>query len=186
MTLADVQTFCQLMTATATALNTPETELWEGLLDQWWRRFDNMYEPRIRKLSGMGIAALVSTGRPEVLERLHSEIFNLWMDVFSELKETLEKKQEESLNGETTILTLYWDQPPTSFYSGTEHTPEYERRKASFDNDPVRTTPFAGFIATRLQQAEIACGGTQVMQTQYLAKADPIVVKSIMDEISKK
>ncbi|THH15375.1 hypothetical protein EW146_g5093 [Bondarzewia mesenterica] len=186
MTLADVQTFCQLMTATATALNTPETELWEGLLDQWWRRFDNMYEPRIRKLSGMSIAALVSTGRPEVLERLHSEIFNLWMDVFSELKETLEKKQEESLNGETTILTLYWDQPPTSFYSGTEHTPEYERRKASFDNDPVRTTPFAGFIATRLQQAEIACGGTQVMQTQYLAKADPIVVKSIMDEIRKK
>ena len=96
----------------------------------------------------MGIASLVSTGRREVLERLHSEIFNLWMDVLGEVKETLEKKQEESLNGQTyvliqlrffynalilsrrTILTLYWDQPPPSFYSNTEDTPEFDRRKA--------------------------------------------------------
>ena len=37
----------------------------------------------------MGIAALVATGRPEVLVRLSTEIFNLWMDVFSEIKESL-------------------------------------------------------------------------------------------------
>ena len=46
-----------------------------------------MSEPRHRKLAAMGIAALVATGRPEVLERLPGEIFNLWLDVFGEIKE---------------------------------------------------------------------------------------------------
>ena len=50
-------------------------------------QFDNMSEPRHRKLAAMGIASLVSTGRPEVLERLPVEIFNLWIDVFCEIKE---------------------------------------------------------------------------------------------------
>jgi hypothetical protein len=36
----------------------------------------------------MGIATLVATGRPEVLKRLSGEIFNLWLDVFGEIKET--------------------------------------------------------------------------------------------------
>jgi hypothetical protein len=50
-------------------------------------QFDNMSEPRYRKLSAMGIANIVATGRPEVLEHLSFEIFNLWMDVFGEIKE---------------------------------------------------------------------------------------------------
>jgi hypothetical protein len=50
-------------------------------------QFDNMSEPRHRKLTAMGIASLVSTGRPEVLQRLPIEIFNLWIDVFCEIKE---------------------------------------------------------------------------------------------------
>lgn len=35
----------------------------------------------------MGIAALVSTGRHEVLDRLPTEICNLWLDVFGEVRE---------------------------------------------------------------------------------------------------
>lgn len=46
-----------------------------------------MSEPRHRKLAALGIAALVATGRPEVLARLPTEIFNLWLDVFGEIKE---------------------------------------------------------------------------------------------------
>lgn len=46
-----------------------------------------MSEPRHRKLSAMGMAALVSTGRPEVLERIPGDVFNLWLDVFGEIKE---------------------------------------------------------------------------------------------------
>lgn len=46
-----------------------------------------MSEPRFRKLAAMGVAALVSTAHPEVLRRLPVEIFNLWVDVFYEIKE---------------------------------------------------------------------------------------------------
>ena len=50
-------------------------------------KFDNMSEPRHRKLTAMGIASLVSTARPEFLQRLPGEIFNIWLDVFGELRE---------------------------------------------------------------------------------------------------
>jgi hypothetical protein len=50
-----------------------------------------MSEPRHRKLTAMGVASLVSTGRPEVLQRLPGEIFNIWLDVFGELKEAEEQ-----------------------------------------------------------------------------------------------
>jgi hypothetical protein len=43
----------------------------------------------------MGLAVLVSTGRTEVLERLHSEIFDLWTDVFAELKEVQRQKEDD-------------------------------------------------------------------------------------------
>lgn len=54
-----------------------------------------MSEPRYRKLTAMGIASLVSTGRPEVLDRLSSEVCNLWLDVFSEIKEAHERAEED-------------------------------------------------------------------------------------------
>lgn len=46
-----------------------------------------MSEPRHRKLTAMGMASLVSTGRHDVLERLPTEICNMWLDVFGELRE---------------------------------------------------------------------------------------------------
>ena len=63
-------------------------------------QFDNVSEPRHRKLYAMGLAALVSTGRPEVLERLATEVFDLWTDVFAELKEV--QRQKENDFGEET------------------------------------------------------------------------------------
>ena len=56
-----------------------------------------MPEPRTSKLSAMGIAALVSSGRPEVLERLPNEIFNLWLDVLAEVKEVMDRPAEDSI-----------------------------------------------------------------------------------------
>jgi hypothetical protein len=46
-----------------------------------------MSEPRHRKLTAMAMADLIATGQPVVLKRLPGEIFNLWLDVFSEVKE---------------------------------------------------------------------------------------------------
>ena len=47
----------------------------------------------------MGLAALVSTGRSEVLERLHSEVFDLWTDVFAELKE-VQRQRDNAIGDE--------------------------------------------------------------------------------------
>lgn len=183
LTLIDSRVFLQYMSAAANRLGKPETELWEGLLDQLRQRFDNISEPRHRKLYAMGVAVLVSTGRSEVLERLHSEVFDLWTDVFAELKEVQRQQQDDGFGEQPTILAAYWDQPAPSFFNGSEDTPEYDRRKNVYDTDPVRTILLSSFIAERLREAEVACGGTQVMQTRYLAKADPPVLQHLMREI---
>jgi hypothetical protein len=53
----------------------------------------------------MGIAALVSTGRLEVLKRMSSEIFNLWLDVFGEIKESTEN--EPTYDGRCVLCTSH-------------------------------------------------------------------------------
>jgi hypothetical protein len=53
-----------------------------------------MYEPRHRKLTALGLASLVSTGRPMVLGRLF-EILNIWKDVSREMDEALEQSAIE-------------------------------------------------------------------------------------------
>ncbi|PCH41237.1 ARM repeat-containing protein [Wolfiporia cocos MD-104 SS10] len=179
--IADNRMFLQLMSATAMAQNTQEKVLYEGVLDQWWTRFDNMSEPRLRKLTAMGIANLIATGRPEVMERLSSEVCNMWLDVFSEMKEAQTADESGGLS-----LKLYWEQPTDSFYQGTEGTLEYNRRKALFEDDPVRTTQLTEYIAARLQEAEVAVGGPANLQSLYLAKADPLVIKQIQDELTTK
>ena len=55
-----------------------------------------MSELRHRKLTAFGIATLVSTAHGEVLKRLPGEIFNLWLDVFGELKEADEHRDEHT------------------------------------------------------------------------------------------
>ncbi|KAF8489124.1 armadillo-type protein [Gautieria morchelliformis] len=103
--LSDPFVFNQLVAGAAPALNMLETQVFEGVLDQWWSKFDNMAEPRHRKLAAMGIASWVSSARPEVLGRLHTEIFNIWLDVFGELKEAL---ADESTDG-TRLVSLSSD-----------------------------------------------------------------------------
>ncbi|KDQ64644.1 hypothetical protein JAAARDRAFT_187954 [Jaapia argillacea MUCL 33604] len=180
---SDRNMFLRLMAAAAMSQNKPEPHVWESVLDQWMLRFDNMAEPRYRKLTAMAIANLVSSGRPEVLQRLAIEIFNLWIDVFAEMKEAREITSQEGVGSP---LSLLWDQdePPDSFFVGTENTAEHSRRKALLDNDPVRTVQLTSFIATRLQETEAAVGGGQVLQSTYLEKADPAVLKQIQSALT--
>ena len=42
----------------------------------------------------MGMASLVSTARHEVLDRLHTEICNLWLDVLCEIREAKVAEEE--------------------------------------------------------------------------------------------
>ena len=159
--VADRQLFLQLVLATATAKNVDQSQIWEPILNQWWQRvivfrtlfctvfsrafaqFDNMSEPRHRKLAAMGIANLVATGRPEVLDRLSTEICNLWIDVFGEIKEAQENSGNEcvvvlhacllaltNISVRSSLITLYWDRPFEHEYTDSEGTLEHGRRKA--------------------------------------------------------
>ena len=52
------------------------------------------------------------------------------------------------------------------------------------ETDPVRTTPLTTYIAERLHDAEAACGGGAELQSRYLSKADPLLMKQIYDAIT--
>ncbi|KAJ7498772.1 armadillo-type protein [Mycena latifolia] len=188
--MADRQMFLQLMAATASPAIT-EIKLYDGLLDLWWGTWDNMSEPRHRKLAAMGIAALVSTARPDVLERLPGDIFNIWTDVLLELKEAqLAAGAAVDEAGESIPSPLnlqrYWelDEAPPAYYQNTESTPEFNRRKAVYDRDPVRTVQLSAYIATHLNEARATCG-PQAFQDNYLSKADPAVLAMIQDQLSR-
>ncbi|KAK0490845.1 armadillo-type protein [Armillaria novae-zelandiae] len=172
--MADRQMFLQLMTATAPVLGMSEAKLYERLMDAWWDKFDSMSEPRHRKLSAMGMAALVSTGKHEVLERLPTEIFNLWSEVFLDLKESKEQASAEPLH-------RHWEFDDTSsdtFYKDTEGTPEHDRRKLVYEADPVRTIKLTDYVGAHLREAETLYG-TESFRAQYISKADPIILQEI-------
>jgi hypothetical protein len=61
---------------------------------RYYFQFDNMSEPRHRKLAAMGLASLVSTARPKVLGQLF-EILNVWQDVSRENDDALEQSAIE-------------------------------------------------------------------------------------------
>ncbi|KJA30164.1 hypothetical protein HYPSUDRAFT_125792 [Hypholoma sublateritium FD-334 SS-4] len=188
MTMIDCRIFSQLISATALVLNQPENTLYDLLLDQWWGKFDNMSEPRHRKLTALGIASLVSTGRPQVLQRLPGEIFNIWLDVFGELKEAREHEEREreqhSEPASPASLVRYWDQNnvPASYFRDSEGTPEYTRRKTLFDNDHARVTPLIAYVGAQLREAESVCGSGALQN--HLSTADPAVLKQVQDALA--
>ncbi|KAI6163060.1 ARM repeat-containing protein [Pisolithus thermaeus] len=180
--VADHEMFLRLASAAAHVSGVPEDKIWEPILDQYWRQFDHMSEPRHRKLAAMGIAALVSTGRNEVLDRLPNEIFNLWTDVLYEIRESLRAEDGDDDGG----LRLYWDVDvvPDSYYSGSQDTLEYDRRKLLYERDPVRVVQLTSYLASALQEAERACGGAQVFKEKYLDKTDPTVLMQLKTSLA--
>ncbi|KAF8076536.1 armadillo-type protein [Lyophyllum atratum] len=186
--MADRQMFLQLVSATASSLNQKESYLYDSMLDQWFGKLDNMSEPRHRKLTAMGIGSLVSTGRPEVLQRLPVEIFNLWIDVFYEIKEkpVIPEDGSSSPIPSSHNLRKLWElnEAPPEYYQDIEGTPEHDRRKAVYDRDPIRTMHLGTFVATHIREAEAACG-PDVFQAQYLSKADPSVLSQIQVELAR-
>lgn len=185
--IADPQVFLRLMGVTAASQNISEPVMYNCVLDRWWNTFDSMSEHRHRKLAAMGMAALVSTGRSEILLRLPFEIFNLWTDVFAEIREVQDVPADDSTDIQSSPRSIkrYWeqDEPPLSYFQGTEGTLEYQRRKEIYENDPVRTTLLREYVRRRLQEAEIAAGGTEIFQSLYLAQADPLLLKEIQGEL---
>ncbi|KAF8607722.1 ARM repeat-containing protein [Ceratobasidium sp. AG-I] len=184
--LQNPNVFVQLVSAGAAAHQAAEGPLFEGLLDQWWNKFDVIAEPRQRKLTGMAIAALVSTGRHEVMDRLATEILNMWMDIHGELNESKVAMDEWVKNGsvpEEEPLYLHWEKdahvPPDTFMRESQGTLEEERRKRVWENDPIRKIKFTTFVAEKMQQGTMACGGQEILQEKYLKKAEPALLRQL-------
>ncbi|KAG5716692.1 Importin-11 [Termitomyces sp. T112] len=185
--IVDRNMLLQLISATGPAHNLTVDHLYENMFDQWFGKFDNMSEPRFRKLTAMGVAALVSTAHPEVLKRLPVEIFNLWVDVFYEIKEAqVVDDSDDNSPSAPYNLRRHWelDEAPVSFYQDTQGTPEYDRRKSVYDRDPVRTAHLGSYVGTHIREAEAAYG-SQAFQAQYLSKADPTVLSQIQAELAR-
>ncbi|KAF8557000.1 ARM repeat-containing protein [Imleria badia] len=180
--LTDREMFIRLVSAAAQVENVHEENVWEVILDQFWRQFDHMSEPRHRKLLALGIASLVSTGCPKVLERVPNEIFNLWTDVLYEVRES----RNHAEDGEDGGLNLYWDvdSVPVTCYAGSQGTLEYDRRKSLYEHDPVRTLQLTTTIASALQEAERLCGGAHAFKLNYLDKTDLTVLKQLQTELA--
>ncbi|KAH9482382.1 Importin-11 [Psilocybe cubensis] len=187
--MSDRGMFLQLISASSAVLGQAESVIIDLLMDQWWGKFDNMSEPRHRKLTAMGIAVLVSTARVEVLARISGEIFNLWLDVFGELKEAEDqaalRQESDSEPPSPTNLHRFWelDKPPSSYFRETEGTPEYSRRQAVYDRDPIRVTQLVPFVGSQIREAEANCGPANFKS--YLDHADPTVLKQIQDALAR-
>jgi hypothetical protein len=82
-------------------------------------------------------------------------------------------------------LLRYWEQDkaPDYMFGESEGTPEYARREAVWNSDPVRTTQLTAFVASRLQETEMILGGPQALQA-VIASADPTVLQQIQRELA--
>ncbi|KAF9569336.1 ARM repeat-containing protein [Agrocybe pediades] len=186
--MADRRMFLQLVSAASPVLNQPETVLYDFLMDQWMGKFDHMCEPRHRKLTAMGLAAFVSTARPEVLNRVPVEAFNIFTDVFGDIREAQEQAATAPQDEEPpspTSLRRFWDldKAPESYFRNSEGTPEYKRREALYQRDPIRSIALVPYVAECLREAENACGSANFQH--ILNRTDPAVLKQIQDAIAR-
>ncbi|KAF8341568.1 ran binding protein 11 [Cantharellus anzutake] len=173
--IQDVTIFLRLVDA-AQARTNGNIDLFDKLLDQWWRKFDSMAEPQHRKLTAMAMARLVATGRPAALKRMSGETFNLWLDVLGEMKEAIAAEDENHLH-------LYWKQNggtiPDRLLKDSEGSLEEGRRKALYANDPVQATLLTAYITAQLQEAPRNAPTGPDSFNAHLAKADPLVLDQL-------
>ncbi|KAH7105640.1 ran binding protein 11 [Auriculariales sp. MPI-PUGE-AT-0066] len=161
MLLSDATVFIQLIQATSgPEWDRQENRLYEGLLDQYWNKFDSMGHPQPRKLVAMALAAFVSTGRKEVLGRLNSEIINVWVDVMCEMREASNSSDDEN------PLTTYWktSEQEVVVDLDVEGTVEEQRLRELARRDPVLNVQLTTFIREHLARTEAYLGGPQALQ----------------------
>ncbi|KAG8972314.1 hypothetical protein FRC05_010156 [Tulasnella sp. 425] len=182
MVLQDPDVFVQLVASAAPALSQTPEQVFNNLMDVWWRniQFDSMAESRHRKMTAMSMANLTTTGQPQVMDRLATEISNIWLDVLGEIKEA------EADDPENPPLHTYWNdgsEPPHYWMRGTENTLEEERRRTLWIKDPVQTIKLTKYIAEKLKITE-ARMGKMTFDQAFTEKVDPAVLKQVQEALA--
>ncbi|KAG8950586.1 hypothetical protein FRC00_007626 [Tulasnella sp. 408] len=182
MVMQDPDVFVQLVASAAPALEQPPQETFDNLMDVWWRnvQFDSMAESRHRKMTAMSMANLATTAQPQVMDRLATEISNIWLDVLAEIKEA------EADDPDNPPLHTYWNdgsEPPHYWMRGTENTLEEDRRRELWIKDPVQTIKLTKYIAEKLKITEAKTGKVAFDQA-FTDKVDPTVLKQLQEALA--
>lgn len=173
--------------------HTPKYTTVLGLvISQWISRFDNMGQPRDRKLNVLGTAAVLRTARPESWSVL-ADIFVIWQQLLDEATETDV--------GDAEIYYCYDDYMSTNEYltrtsrgrdpagpSGTGLTPEQQeeirlvhenaspetkRRRRLLDSDPVHSIVLKNYLRESLFMFE------KSTSSETLSTVDPGILQTL-------
>ncbi|KTW32847.1 hypothetical protein PNEG_04338 [Pneumocystis murina B123] len=109
-------------------------EIINNFLNTWISIFDNIGNPKYRKLNVMGITSLLITNNPYVLINI-KPLINIWSETLSEIKEN---KEGDAL--------IYWNTQDEENDLDTTNNPEMIRRQQLIKQDPIHTTHLETYI----------------------------------------
>lgn len=136
------------------------------LLTEWLSHFDSIYNLEKKKISCLGLTALLETNQTWILSRLQ-ELMSMWTDTIVELFE-----------GGTDCLIM-WDQEASD--DDDPETPDRTRRRKLNFEDPVHRLDVKVFVREKLQAAAVACGGEDAFQRTWAVNVDADVLKAFME-----
>ncbi|ANB13326.1 Kap120p [Sugiyamaella lignohabitans] len=111
----------------------------DKILNLWITKFDHMGHPRDRKLNGLGLASLASTGNPMVLSKL-PQLVDIWSQLLDEVNEV--GGDSEAYYGAFEYV-----------HPGDEPSPEQKRLKLlSSSRDPVHSISALDAIKSTLHR----------------------------------
>ena len=145
----------------------PSTMHW--LLAEWFGHFENIADPKRRKLMCLALTNLLALPPAHhgwVLARLQ-ELMTVWTDVVAELMEGVDDRDGAD-------CLVYWD--ADGLKGEGPEAPEEERRRDLVFGDPVHRVDVRGFVRERLREVVRACGGEEAFERDWLADVDRDVV----------
>ena len=166
--LASPDTFVEAIVASvAQGADLASTMDW--LLTEWCSHFENIGEPKRKKLICLALTNLLSlppTQHSWILSRLQA-LMTIWTDVITELMEGMEDQ-----NGGDCLI--YWD--AEGLKGNGPEAPEEERRRDLTFGDPVHRVNVKDFVRQRLRAVIGACGGEEIFSRDWLGNVDKDVV----------
>lgn len=166
--LADPSLFVSALEAVIPTEPVETTIAW--LLTEWFSHFDNIGYPEMKKLSCLGLTALLASNQTWILSRLQ-DLMTIWTDTITELV--------DPDNGGTDCL-VYRDEAALKGDNGPEAPDQARRRQLNFV-DPVHRLDVKIFVRERLQAAVGACGGGEEFQRAWAVNVDADVLKGFME-----
>ncbi|PWN42702.1 hypothetical protein IE81DRAFT_289931 [Ceraceosorus guamensis] len=156
------------------------------LIDQWCSRFENMSSARRRKMTALGLAALLksacasaSTSIAQSVASKVAEMISVWSDSLGEIK--------ENANGSSDVYRA--PSPANSIGMGAfsddggdwleDLAPGSARATHLSENDPAINVPLASAVADALNDAQSVFGPA------LLQGIDPLVLDMLRADLSK-